>query len=373
MISISASRTAYSYHSPAQRRSRTRPTPTLTKTQHVKPSGVKVIINVGGRKFVTWKDTLRRFPNTLLGNEKLSSRFYDQSRGEYFIDRDPHLFRYILNYYRNGKLHRSIDDCNESFEEELIFYGIAPQEIHDCCFDEDQEEEQQQQEKLRQQAEEAAKPVHVPKTRFGKIRNFIWRTLEGEIESGIGNVIGMGFIYFVGLFIILSIFTTVYETVPCTDGIEACEERTHILDLLDIICIAVFSFEFVLRVLVCPDYNAFVRAPMNLIDFFSILPFYARLVLQSVVGSNLEAFVVLRVLRIFRVFKLSRHSKRLQRFGAAIGSCFQDLMSLTFVLLVAVLLFSSFIFFIERGAVEGMFTSIPDSMWYTIVTMITLG
>lgn len=331
------------------------------------------MINVGGRRFVTWKDTLKKFPNTLLGNEKLSSKFYDETRGEYFIDRDPYLFRYILNYYRSGKLHRSLEDCNESFEEELMFYGIAPQEVHDCCFDEDQEQEQQEAERKKQAEEAAAKPVIVPKTCIGKFRNYIWKMLEGDLEKGPGAVFGMGFIYFVGLFIILSIFTTVYETVPCKDGVEACKQRTQILDLLDVICIAVFTFEFTIRLAVCPDYRQFIRTPMNVIDFFSILPFYARIVLQSIVGSNLEALVVLRVLRIFRVFKLSRHSKRLQRFGLAIASCMQDLMSLAFVLLIAVLLFASFLFFIEQGAVEGMFTSIPDSMWYTVVTMITLG
>lgn len=375
MLSISASRGG-SY--PTQRRQRARTIPAIP-IESFSPSqrrklkgGVKVVINVGGRKFITWKDTLRRFPNTLLGNERLSSKFYDENRGEYFIDRDPHLFRYILNYYRSGKLHRSLEDCNESFEEELLFYGIAPHEIHDCCFDEDQEQEQQEAEK-KKMAEEADKPVYIPDTYFGKIRNYIWRLFEGELEKGPGAVIGMGFIYFVGLFIILSIFTTVYETVPCNDGAEACKQRTRILDLLDAICIGIFTFEFTARFLVCPDYRQFIRTPMNIIDFFSILPFYARIVLQSIVGSNLEALVVLRVLRIVRVFKLSRHSKRLQRFGAAIGSCMQDLMSLAFVLLVAVLLFSSFLYFIEVGEVEGMFTSIPDSMWYTVVTMITLG
>ena len=147
MLSITASRTSYPSAPRRQRPTRTVPAipvESLSPSQRRKlKSGVKVVINVGGRRFITWKDTLRRFPNTLLGNDRLSSKFYDEHRGEYFIDRDPHLFRYILNYYRSGKLHRSLEDCNESFEEELLFYGIAPQEIHDCCFDEDQEQEQQ--------------------------------------------------------------------------------------------------------------------------------------------------------------------------------------------------------------------------------------
>lgn len=333
----------------------------------------KVIFNVGGRRFVTWRNTLKRFPETLLGSEELVARFYDKDKKEYFIDRDPHLFRYILNYYRCGKLHRSFEDCNASFEEELQFYGITPQEIHECCFDD--EHDQENHEESKSSASDLKSTVEKPvnRSRLSRARNWMWVLLEGEAQSGLRAFVGMVIIYIVGLFILLSIFTTVYETVPCESEEKLCKERVRILDLLDVICVGVFSVEFSLRLIVCPSLTSFVKNPMNIIDLLSILPFYLTILLQSVVGSNLEAFVVLRVLRIFRVFKLTRHSKRLQRFGAAMVSCVTDLMSLMFVLIIAVVVFSSMMYFIERKAVDGKFTSIPDSMWYTIVTMITLG
>ena len=333
----------------------------------------KVIFNVGGRRFVTWRNTLKRFPETLLGSEELVARFYDKDKKEYFIDRDPHLFRYILNYYRCGKLHRSFEDCNASFEEELQFYGITPQEIHECCFDD--EHDQENHEGSKSSASDLKSTVEKPvnQSRLSRARNWMWVLLEGEAQSGLKAFVGMVIIYIVGLFILLSIFTTVYETVPCESEEKLCKERVRILDLLDVICVCVFSVEFSLRLIVCPSLTSFDKNPMNIIDLLSILPFYLTILLQSVVGSNLEAFVVLRVLRIFRVFKLTRHSKRLQRFGAAMVSCVTDLMSLMFVLIIAVVVFSSMMYFIERKAVDGKFTSIPDSMWYTIVTMITLG
>lgn len=347
--------------------------PCLDRLKRRRPDA-KVIINVGGRRFVTWKNTLKRFPQTLLGSEELAARFYDQDRKEYFIDRDPHLFRYILNYYRCGKLHRSFEDCNASFDDELSFYGIMPQEVHDCCFDDDNENDNADDSKSTGSGSVCDKTEHVvTRSLIGRVRNWIWVLLEGEADSGFRAFFGMVIIYIVGLFIILSIFTTVYETVPCENVEKVCKERTRILDLLDNICVGVFSVEFCLRLLVCPNIVEFAKNPMNIIDFLSILPFYLTLLLESVVGSNLEAFVVLRVLRIFRVFKLTRHSKRLQRFGAAMASCVGDLTSLMFVLIIAVVVFASMIYFIERDAVEGKFISIPDSMWYTIVTMITLG
>jgi potassium voltage-gated channel Shal-related subfamily D protein 2 len=70
-------------------------------------SDEKLIINISGRRFETWRNTLEKFPETLLGsNEK--DFFYDEETMEYFFDRDPDLFRYILTFYRTGKLHVSI-------------------------------------------------------------------------------------------------------------------------------------------------------------------------------------------------------------------------------------------------------------------------
>ena len=59
----------------------------------------KIVINVSGRRFETWQNTLEKYPDTLLGsNEK--DFFFDEDLKEYFFDRDPEVFRHILNYYR---------------------------------------------------------------------------------------------------------------------------------------------------------------------------------------------------------------------------------------------------------------------------------
>lgn len=58
-------------------------------------SDEKLSINVSGRRFETWRNTLEKFPETLLGsNEK--EFFYDDEAKEYFFDRDPDIFRQVL-------------------------------------------------------------------------------------------------------------------------------------------------------------------------------------------------------------------------------------------------------------------------------------
>lgn len=85
---------------------------------------VKVIFNVGGWRFVMWKNILKCFFGIFFGLEEFVLWFYDKDKKEYFIDCDLYLFCYILNYYCCGKFYCFFEDCNVLFEEELFFYGI---------------------------------------------------------------------------------------------------------------------------------------------------------------------------------------------------------------------------------------------------------
>jgi potassium voltage-gated channel Shal-related subfamily D protein 2 len=98
----------------------------------------KLRINVSGRRFETWLQTVEKFPDTLLGsNEK--EFFFDSDTDEYFFDRDPDLFRYVLNYYRTGHIHLPKHCCFAAFEEELAFFGIRSDAVGDCCHEEYQD------------------------------------------------------------------------------------------------------------------------------------------------------------------------------------------------------------------------------------------
>lgn len=98
-------------------------------------SDEKILINISGRSFEVWRTTLEKYPDTLLGsNEK--EFFYNEETGQYFFDRDPDVFRVILNYYRTGKLHYPRQECIEAYDDELSFFGIVPDTIGDCCYEE---------------------------------------------------------------------------------------------------------------------------------------------------------------------------------------------------------------------------------------------
>ncbi|KAK1906983.1 Potassium voltage-gated channel subfamily C member 1 [Dissostichus eleginoides] len=59
---------------------------------------------------------------------------YNARTNEYFFDRHPGVFAYVLNYYRTGKLHCPADVCGPLFEEELSFWGIDETDVEPCCW-----------------------------------------------------------------------------------------------------------------------------------------------------------------------------------------------------------------------------------------------
>jgi len=97
-------------------------------------SDEKIRINVSGKVFETWQQTLEKYPDTLLGSNEREF-FYDEDAKEFFFDRDPDIFRHILSYYRSGKMHYPKNECIMAFEEEMDFFGIVPDIIGDCCYE----------------------------------------------------------------------------------------------------------------------------------------------------------------------------------------------------------------------------------------------
>ncbi|KAG9304819.1 hypothetical protein G9A89_016849 [Geosiphon pyriformis] len=68
----------------------------------------RIILNVGGITYETYRATLTAYPDTRLGIlfDEHNKGFNRPTNGnnEYFIDRDGHMFRYIMQFYRTGKV-----------------------------------------------------------------------------------------------------------------------------------------------------------------------------------------------------------------------------------------------------------------------------
>ncbi|XP_067664290.1 potassium voltage-gated channel protein egl-36-like [Haliotis asinina] len=93
-----------------------------------------ITINVGGTLFQTSWATLNQVPDTLLSNESLLAQNFQPEKQIYFFDRDPHMFHYILNYYRTGELHLPPGACSSSIKKELHFWCIPENHVSECCW-----------------------------------------------------------------------------------------------------------------------------------------------------------------------------------------------------------------------------------------------
>lgn len=63
----------------------------------------RIILNVGGIRYETYKSTLKKIPATRLSRLTEALANYDTVLNEYFFDRHPGVFAQILNYYRSEK------------------------------------------------------------------------------------------------------------------------------------------------------------------------------------------------------------------------------------------------------------------------------
>lgn len=161
--------------------------------------------------------------------------------------------------------------------------------------------------------------------------------------------------------------------------------------IVETVCVAWFSLEFVLRFLQARSKLEFLRGPLNIIDAMAILPYYVSLAVdekEEEVGIDQErssagkgyldklglVLRILRALRILYVMRLARHSLGLQTLGLTVRRSTREFGLLLLFLCVAVTLFSPLVHLAESElSGEQDFSSIPASYWWAIISMTTVG
>ena len=323
----------------------------------------RVVINVSGRRYETWEATLSRHPESLLGSKE-REYFLDEKTGEYVFDRDPSIFRHILNYYRTGRLHFSYYDCSKTFEEEFRFFGIPFDGFDSCCWNEVNDSYEAEtliattMTNLRQR---------VCRTDFDTIRATVWDTFENpqrtRASRSVYNIIVVA--------VALSLLITTVQTIRCPGG-ETCGDEFHDLFLYtDGACAFIFTVEYAVKFYAVPNRKVFVKSLESCIDILAILPFYFDLL--EVYAPELKSFSILRVFRVFRVFKLLKNSKRLKTLLIAFRNAAPELGVLCFIFAMGTIMFAACVYYLEKNIPNTTFTHIPLAIWYAIITGTTLG
>lgn len=176
------------------------------------------------------------------------------------------------------------------------------------------------------------------------------------------NKLSKSFAFFIQFLIILSVVTFSLETLP-----DLKPQTKAILNSIELFCVIVFTAEYLARIYVSDRKLKFIFSFFGLIDLFAILPFYLSF------GLDLRSLRVLRMFRLFRLLKLVRYNKAMRHFAKAMMLAKEQIILFMGVTLVLIYFAAIGIYYFENEAQPEHFSSIFDSLWWSIVTLTTVG
>lgn len=173
---------------------------------------------------------------------------------------------------------------------------------------------------------------------------------------------GKIFDLFIQGLIILSLVTFAISTSP-----KVSPEGMKALRIIEIITVAIFTLEYILRIIVADNKFKYIFSFFGIIDLLAIVPFYIS------IGLDLRALRSFRLIRLFSMFKLTRYSSAMNRFKMALRFAREEII--LFFLFTLILLFISAIgiYYFENPAQPDVYSSMFDSLWWSVTTLTTVG
>lgn len=244
-------------------------------------------------------------------------------------------------------------------------------------------------------------------------REWLWAVVEEPASEHYRSVIlrrvSLTWSYFTQTVIMVSVINLMVDSLPELQQ-RSGRSGTDATRAIEFACIMVFTFEFLLRVAACPctlpkgakEYGTLITQRefwttlFTWVDLIAILPFWVQKVILNERGSPISAVRVLRLVRlarIARVLKMGKHSQGIELMLVAVSRATLALVWMAVLLLMAAVFFAALMWSIETdGATFDFdvgawmrnetkscpggpvaFQSIPDSMWWCVVTLTTVG
>ena len=176
------------------------------------------------------------------------------------------------------------------------------------------------------------------------------------------------------LMVLSNVLAVMLESVPSIE-----HQYGTLLAFFDMFSVIFFTVEYLLRIWTAAERNpqkhasdirrrwAYVLSFHGLVDLLAILPFFLQALLP---GLDLR---FLRVIRIMRILKLSHYSTALEDLLASIYAERDAFISALYLLALSILITSCLMYFAEHALQPDKLGTIPDAMWWSIVTITTVG
>lgn len=139
--------------------------------------------------------------------------------------------------------------------------------------------------------------------------------------------------------------------------------------ILEWVFTILFTIEYVLRIICVRKPFRYIFSFYGVVDFLAIVPTYLSLLIAG--SQYLLVIRILRLLRVFRVFKLTHLVKQSDVLVKALKASRAKIAVFLFAVVTLVVIIGTLMYVIEGP--ENGFTSIPVSMYWTIVTLTTVG
>jgi voltage-gated potassium channel len=202
------------------------------------------------------------------------------------------------------------------------------------------------------------------------LKSALYRILESPFP---GDRLARALDKFLIVLILANVAAVLLESV---DDIE--KAYGYYFNAFELFSVTVFTAEYIARIWIATedprgqvhgaihDRLRYLTSFHGIVDLLAVLPFYLSLVI--VIDPR-----VLRALRLFRLLKLTRYSSALAVFGQVLHSQRHSLGATVILMLVLLVFAATTIYLFESDAQPKVFGSIPNAMWWTIVTITTLG
>lgn len=132
---------------------------------------------------------------------------------------------------------------------------------------------------------------------------------------------------------------------------------------------ALFTIEYLTRLWCSPKPKAYARSFYGMVDFISILPTYLAILLPG--ATYMGVIRLIRVMRIFRILKLVRYLQDSNILVRSLLMARRKVFIFFSAVAILVTIFGTLLYVIE-GPDNG-FTSVPQSIYWAIVTITTVG
>jgi voltage-gated potassium channel len=208
-----------------------------------------------------------------------------------------------------------------------------------------------------------------PKRRIDGFRRRVYAILDHGVGA---DGLSLALNRFLIVLIVVTLTATVIESVP-----DLAKTYALPLSAIEWAATLIFSLEYAARLWSAAEHPLSKRGPLSrrlrfmlsfpgLVDLAAILPFWLSVFIAS-------DFRVLLVLRLVRFFKLTRYSPAMRSLLDALYSERRALAGCFVILLGTALIAAALMHLAERAAQPERFGTIPDALWWAIVTLGTIG